>query len=256
MSKRKLLLFFLPTLLLSSCDRYLNRHIMMRTGSDYPFSEFGEFEDTEYRLAADDIIRFELYPNDGFLMINAAAAGGRGDIQEKGISLEILVEFDGFVKLPKIGRTYMEGLTLRQAELVLEDKFSEFYNKPFVLLTVINKRVTIMAGGNSSVVTLSNENTTLFEALAESGGVPNDGISGKVKLVRGDISKPEVYQLDLSTLQGVKEADLVLQANDIIYIETRPRQIERIAELIAPYASLISSFVISYTLITRLTPNQ
>lgn len=224
----------------------------MRTGPDYPYSEFGEYEDSEYRLASDDLIQFELYPNDGFQMINVASEGSNAIVQS-GILEELLIEFDGFMKLPKLGRIYMEGLTIRQAEMVLEDKFAEYYNKPFVLLKVINKRVTIIAAGNSKVVTLQNENTTLLEALAQAGGVPNDGIASKIKLIRGDLQNPDVYMLDLSTLEGMRQADLVLQSNDIIYIETRVRGAQRVADLIAPYAAIVSSLLLIYTLTQTLS---
>jgi polysaccharide export outer membrane protein len=224
---------------------------MMQTGPYYPYGEFEERSENEYRLAADDIVAFELYPNDGFSLIDAASSGS--GINQGGVKQKILIEFDGFMKLPKLGRTYMEGLTLRQAELVLEDKFSEFYNEPFVRLTVQNKRVTIIAGGNSNVINLSNENTTLFEALASAGGIPEDGLANKVKLIRGNLQNPDVFVLNLSTMEGVKDADLVLQANDIIYIETRVRAIERITEIIAPYASLLASFIVTYTLVNNLS---
>ncbi|MFT4523981.1 MAG: polysaccharide export outer membrane protein [Bacteroidia bacterium] len=223
---------------------------MMQTGPYYPYGEFDDRSESEYRLAADDKVAFELYPNNGFSLIDAASSGTA--INQAGVRQQILIEFDGFMKLPKLGRTYMEGLTIRQAELVLEDKFSEFYNEPFVRLTVQNKRVTIIAGGNSKVVTLTNENTTLFEALASAGGIPKDGLASKVKLIRGDLRTPEVFVLDLSTMDGVKEANLVLQANDIIYIETRVRAIERITEIITPYASLLSSFIVTYSLINTI----
>ncbi|MFT4680439.1 MAG: polysaccharide export outer membrane protein [Flavobacteriales bacterium] len=224
---------------------------MMRTDSDYPYSEFGEFEDTEYRLAADDVVQFQLFPNDGFQMINVASEGANA-IGQSGIQENLLIEFDGFMKLPKLGRTYMEGLTLRQTEMVLEEKFSAFYNKPFVLLKVVNKRVTIIAGGNSQVVPLENENTTLLEALAKAGGIPLNGIASKVKLVRGNLKNPDVFLLDLSTITGMKRAELVLQSNDIIYIETKPKTAERITQIIAPYASILSSLVLIYTLATQL----
>ena len=112
-----------------------------------------------------------------------------------------------------------------------------------------------MRGEKSSVVTLKNENTTLLEALAAAGGIPKDGLASRVKLIRGNLQDPDVYLLDLSTLEGIRQADLVLQSNDIIYIETRDQIAKRVTELIAPYASLISSFVLIYTMVTRFTPN-
>ena len=112
-------------------------------------------------------------------------------------------------------------MTLREAGLYLEEAYSEYLNNPMVRLQVMNKRVTIFpggSGGSAKVINLVNNNTTLIEALALAGGI-NDGKAYKIKLIRGDLKNPTIYQIDLSTVEGLKQADLVLQANDIIYVE-------------------------------------
>ncbi|MFW6351649.1 MAG: hypothetical protein ACOC2E_04630 [Bacteroidota bacterium] len=79
------------------------------------------------------------------------------------------------------------------------------------------------------------------------GGIA-DGRAGKVKLIRGDLDDPQVFLIDLSTLEGVRNAEMVLQANDIIYVEPRERVPQRIMETIGPYLSLLSSALIIYSL--------
>ena len=154
--------------------------------------------------------------------------------------------------MPIFGRVYLEGLTVRQAEMLIEDKFSEFYNNPFVLLDVNNRRVMIFAGSNTTVVTLQNDNTTLFEVLAQSGGIPSDGKANKIKLIRGDLKSPEVYKIDLSTLVGMKDANLVMQANDIIYIETKRNYITKLLSELSPYIAILTSIVSTTAIIVRL----
>jgi len=223
---------------------------MLRTGPDYPYSEFSDVQDKEYRLAADDRIAVRMFTNDGSGLINVQA--GSSVMVGSGTTLAVKLESDGFAKLPLFGRTYLEGLTIRQAEMLIEDKFSEFYNNPFVLLEVSNKRVMIFAGTNTSVVTLDNDNTTLFEVLAMTGGVPEDGKADKIKLIRGDLKNPDVYLIDLSTLSGMQHANLVLQANDIIYIEVRKGHVRRILLELAPYLALIGTIVNTAVLVTQL----
>jgi polysaccharide export outer membrane protein len=223
---------------------------MLRTGKDYPYSEFPEVQDKEYRIAADDRIAVRMFTNDGSGLINVTA--GTSVMVGSGTTLDIKIESDGFSKLPIFGRVYLEGLTIRQAEMLIEDKFSEFYNNPFVLLEVSNKRVMIFAGSNTSVVTLQNDNTTLFEVLAMTGGVPEEGKADRIKLIRGELKNPDVYMIDLSTLSGMKNANLVLQANDIIYIETRKGHIRKILLEIAPYLSIITTVSSTVAIVTRL----
>lgn len=247
--RHRLLLLLFSVLFLTGCDKYLNRSFMLRTDKNFQYSEFDGSEAVEYRISPNDIIGVRVYANNGFQMVNLT--GGTG-INEGSATLMLKVEFDGFVKLPIIGRIYIAGLTSRQAEMLLEDRFVKYVNKPFVLLEVSNKRVTIFAGEKSSVVPLENDNTTLIEVLAQSGGIPENGKADRIKLIRGDLKNPEVYLIDLSTLQGMKNADLVLQANDIIYIELRKEYLTKVLARIAPYLALITTFTTTLILIDRI----
>lgn len=241
-----LLLLLFPILMLTSCDKYLNRSFMMRTNKDFVYSQFDGSEAVEYRVSPNDLIGVRVYANNGFQMVNITGTTG---INEGSATLLLKVEFDGFVKFPIIGRMYIAGLTARQAEMLLEDRLVEYLNKPFVLLEVSNKRVTIFAGAKSSVVPLENDNTTLFEVLAASGGIPENGKADQIKLIRGDLKNPEVYLIDLSTLKGIKNADLVLQANDIIYIELRKDYIRKVLAETAPILAILSLVTTTIALI-------
>ena len=219
---------------------------MLQTGDYYKYSQFPDKIDKEYKLSPADVLGFQLYSNDGFKLIDIV---GGGASRISGVSNSITVEFDGMAKLPVLGRVNMKGLTLREAERFLEDKYAQFYNKPFVYITVTNKRVIIFAGGRASVVSLKHDNETLFEALADFGGLPDDGKADKIKLIRGDLKNPDVYLIDLSTLNGVKNADLVMQGNDIIYIETRKNIVSKTIAEISPYLTALSTALLIYSLI-------
>jgi polysaccharide export outer membrane protein len=237
-------------LFLSSCDKYLYPDRMLRIGRNFEYSEFSKTTETEYRIAPNDKIAARVFTNDGAGMINIS--GGASGIVGGVTSIAIKVESDGFAKLPLFGRIYVEGLTIRQAEMLIEDKFSEFYNNPFVLLEVSNRRITIFAGSNTSVVPLVNDNTTLFEVLAESGGIPTGGKANRIKIIRGDLKNPKVYIVDLSSLAGMKNANLVMQANDIIYIETRKGYVRKILAELGPYLGILTSIITTAAIITRL----
>ena len=51
------------------------------------------------------------------------------------------------------------------------------------------------------------------------GGLADKGRAARIKLIRGDLADPEVYLIDLATIEGISQADIILQANDIIYVE-------------------------------------
>jgi polysaccharide biosynthesis/export protein len=225
-------------LFLSSC-KIFSPSQMLRTGKDFKFSEFTTTQDTQlYKIAVDDKITFTLATNNGENLISttgtAATSGNSGG--------EYTVEYDGMVKLPILGRVKMSGMTLREAEKFLEVSYSKYFNEPFVQLKVTNSKVILFMGGeggSASVMTLEKANTTLFEAIASAGGI-SDGKAFKIKLIRGNLKDPQVFLIDLSTLEGMKKADLVLQANDIIYVQPRNRYPEKFMATVAPYLSLAS----------------
>lgn len=253
---RQLILLVLVTAVLTSC-KVLNPSIMLRTGKDFQYDQNPDTAVKEYKLHANDRLTFRLLANDGFRLVDMQNGGetNGSNFSSQTNSITYLIEFDGQVKLPIIGRVYMEGLTIRQAEKLLEDAFKDYYKNPFVMLEVINKRVIVFpgSGGNAQVVTLINENTTLIEAVASAGGIPENGKAHRVKLIRGELTDPEVYLVDLSTIEGVKQADMVLQANDIIYVEPRLNFTTELLKEISPVISIVSSTVLVLVAIRSFT---
>jgi len=240
---RKLILIITSLLLMSSC-KILSPSQMLRTGPGYKYAEFTASDSVqEYKIAVNDEISFKLSTNNGEKIIDPVAnANGSSASLNSGANVTFTIDYDGTIRLPVLGRIKLSGLTIRQAEEYLEESYKKYYNDPFVQLKVTNNRVIIFpggAGGTANVLILKNTNTTLFEALASSGGI-TDGKASKIKLIRGDLKNPKVYLIDLSTLEGMKKANLVLQANDIIYIEPRNKIPEKLMAVIAPYISLVS----------------
>ena len=243
MQKLNFLFIIFIAVCLSSCQIF-QPSVMLRTKKGFKYSAQTDSVLTEYKITANDRLQFRLFSNDGFKLIDIANSA-QGNQNVITTSLQYLVEFDGTVKFPILGRVPVSNMTLREAELMLEEKFANYYNKPFVMLSITNQRVTMFPGseGTAKVISLTNQNTTLFEALAQAGGISSNGKARKIKLIRGDLQNPQIFLIDLSTIEGMKEADLVLQANDIIYVEpTFSVTRELLAEL-TPIVSLISSIV-------------
>lgn len=241
-------------ILLAGC-RALNPSIMLRTTKDFKYASFPPSPPVEYRVAPNDMLSFSIFSNDGFKLIDLTSVDGRSS-GGNAAGLKYKIEFDGTIKLPLIGRTKLEGMTVRETENYLEEKYSAFYNKPYVLAEVSNRRVIIFPGsaGAAKVVNLTNENTTLLEALALAGGISASGKAYKVKLIRGSLKTPQVYLIDLSTIEGMKQADLIMQANDIIYIEQQLRVEKEVIAEILPYLSFITTMFVFYEFIITKKP--
>ena len=227
---------------------------MFKVPSNYEYAVDQTIGNVEYRISPNDIVSMSVYTNDGFKLIDvttsAESVSSRGGIGMSNLSFQYLVEPDGSIKLPIIGKIKLAGTTIREAEKLLEFQYTNFYNKPFVVLKVVNRRVTVLpgTGGSGRVVNLENESTTVIEALALAGGITNTGKARKIKLIRGDLRNPKVILIDLSTIEGLKEGNLLLQANDIIYVEPVPRLSQEVLTQIAPIVGIITSFTLIYNI--------
>jgi polysaccharide export outer membrane protein len=246
---RKVLLLFIAILSLSSC-RILRPNLMLKTPKDYVFDQLNDtMSREEYRISPTDAVSLRILSNEGFKLVDFSNNGGNGANVSNTTTIETLVEQDGTIKVPLIGRVKVQGLTMREAEQLLETKFSEFYVGPYVILRVTNKRVSVFPGnaGAGRVIPIININTTVLEALAYAGGITDDGKAYRIKLIRKASPKPKVYLIDLSTIDGLQAGNTVVQANDVIYVEPRPRFVSRAIAELAPYISIISSAILVYT---------
>ena len=156
-----------------------------------------------------------------------------------------------------LGFVKVDGLNTNQLDSLLQLKFSKFYNDVYVYSKCTNRRVIVLGnnGGlgrvSGHVVPLLNENVNLIEVLAMVGGLDETSKAYNIKLIRGDLKNPNVYIIDLSTIEGMKQANLAVQPGDIIYIERMKKNARQAASEIFPYLTIISSIITLSILFTR-----
>jgi len=233
---------------------------MFKTPANYPYTVDQTIGNVEYRITPNDIVGFSVYTNDGFKLIDlttsiaAVSGGNNANVNFNGYNggIQFPVEPDGMIKLPIVGKMKIAGMTVREAEKMMEEQYATYYNKPFVLLKVVNRRVLVFpgSGGSGRVINIENENTTLIEVLALAGGIASTGKARKIKLIRGDTRNPQVMIIDLSTVEGMKQSNLMLQANDIIYVEPVPRISQEILLQLTPIVGILTSILLIYSIVT------
>lgn len=254
MRRSYLLLLFILPFMISGC--YINSHIMLKDDRNFVFDTLPATPTQRYTISPNDVISFRLYANDGFRLIDIAS-GLESSQGNQGLYrnfMNYLIESDGTTRLPIIGKTKLSGYTVREAEFYLEDLYSEYYVKPFVQIQVVNKRVIVFPGGgaDAQVIMLEHNNTTLVEAIAMAGGINMRGRAAKIKLIRKVDGVRKVYLIDLSTMEGLKYVDLIVQANDYIYVQPVPQIGTEILKDVAPIVSLITSAILVYSVVQRL----
>ena len=250
----RILFFTVLAATISSCS--INRNVMFSTPKGFTFDALPVELSTEYRIAPNDMLSFQLFSNHGQRLLAQTAgttdskSGGALLFRNQAVSL-FEVEASGEVELPEIGRVVVAGKTIREAQAILQERYTEFYISPFAQIEVTNKRALIFTGepGQATVIPLTNPNMTLIEVIALSGGIRQRGDARNVKLIRRVDHTQRVYQFDLSTIEGLSVASTTVQAGDIIYIEPLPEYASEFLQDMTPLLGLISGVTVILSLI-------
>jgi polysaccharide biosynthesis/export protein len=244
---KRLFLLFLLAGTLNSC-RILNPSRMYKAPKDYNnYTALNDSIREDYRLGVNDKFSFQMYTNDGFRIIDMTTIESNANNSNavQNYTLNFLIDGDGMAKMPVIGRVKIAGKTAREAEIFLEGIYSKDYKRPFINIVALNKRVFFFngAGSTGKMINLTNNNTRLVEVIAEAGGIAPTGKAYQIKIIRGDYLNPQIIKVDLSTIDKVKQANLIMQSGDIVYVESRPQYANALASQITAYTTLITSVV-------------
>ncbi|MEM9672861.1 MAG: polysaccharide biosynthesis/export family protein [Bacteroidota bacterium] len=249
-------------LLVSSCGAYRNR-ILFATEEEIIKEELQiAIADAtkNYVIQPNDFLELEVYTNDGELLIDPNREIMReigGGVMNQNIqnvqNPQYLVQSSGIVELPLVGEIEIAGYTLKEATDLLKQRYNEFYEDTYVLLNYINKRVIVLGSTGGQVIPLFNENTNLIEVLALAGGVGTGSRTDIIRLIRGDLDDPEVRIINLSTIEGMKQASLKVLPGDIVYVQPVQRITSEVLRDISPILSLITSTLTLILLVNQLS---
>ncbi|WP_424193404.1 polysaccharide export protein EpsE [Ampullimonas aquatilis] len=149
--------------------------------------------------------------------------------QSPDLSVEVRVSENGTISYPLLGQVALGGLTITAAEQKIAQLLKDggFVNKPQVnilLLQVRGNQVSVLGQVNKpGRYPLEMANMRLSEVLAMAGGILPTGEDFVVITGQRD-SKPIRLEIDFAGifLSGKTERDIVIAANDVIYVHRAP----------------------------------
>lgn len=206
-----------------------------------------EVLEKQYVIKPNDLLDIRVYTNKGERIIdpNFELQKDVPSNQQQQYRPQFQVFNDGSVKFPMIDTVKIAGMNLREAEQYLTQKYNSFYKDAFVTLEYLNKRVIVLGAPGGKVIPLENENISVIEAIALAGGIDQGGKAHNIRLIRGDLHKPEVFLIDLSTIEGTRLSMTTALPGDIIYVEpTRKIVTEGVNDFMTIFSLLLSTLTL------------
>ncbi len=207
------ILFIVFVFLITSCK---SPHLF--TTPAIPASQMTEFvlmNTTEPVLAPGDKITISIWGHDD-LSIGSINSPYMSD-EETG--RWVILDKEGEVNLPKIGRVNLAGYNVKEAAYFLEELYAKHVQNPIVNVRVLNHFVTILGEVNKpGKYKIDNEEVNIIQLLGEAEGFTKYAMMNEVQLIREVNGKAVKFPIDFTGLDALNSGNAVLKPDDIVYI--------------------------------------
>lgn len=135
--------------------------------------------------------------------------------------LDYLVDNDGCIDYPVLGKLRVQGMTTRECEAMIRQALLEYLSEePTVTVRVSNFKVSVLGEVNRpGTYSVQDERINIFQALALAGDMTLFSVRKDVQLLREDSTGRTItYHLDLTQANITSSPYYYLQQNDIVYV--------------------------------------
>ena len=156
-----------------------------------------------------------------------------------------LVNEDGNIELPLVGKVKVEGLRTQVAADTLRSRLLVFLKEPSVTIRNINFKVSVLGEVNRpAVYNIPDEKITLPEVLSLAGDLTIYGKRDNVMIIREESGKREYARVDLTSREIFNSPYYYLHKNDVVYIEptkTKINATDRTVQLAPLFVSIVTA---------------
>jgi polysaccharide export outer membrane protein len=131
-----------------------------------------------------------------------------------------LIDIDGNIVFPVIGKVKLAGLTRSQAVRMLEEKIKEYITNPSVNLRILNYKFSVIGEVNRpGTFKIESERVTLLEALSQAGDLTIYGNRSNILIIREVGGKKEYNRVDITKADFINSPFYYLVQNDVVVVE-------------------------------------
>ncbi len=131
-----------------------------------------------------------------------------------------LVNKDGYINYPQLGKLHVAGMTRRQVEDFIKEKLKVYVKDPLVTVNITNFKITVLGEVNTpGSLPITSERISILDAIGMAGDLTIYGERKNVLLIRESNGKKEFHRFDLTDPAIFTSPYYYLQKNDVVYVE-------------------------------------
>lgn len=146
---------------------------------------------------------------------------GNYDLNESQNNIKTyLIDNDGFIEFPVIGKLKLGGLTRSQAISKLNEMVSLYIKNPIINLRIVNFKISILGQVTKpGSYTIQGERITFLEALSLASDLTIYGKRNNILVIHEEEGKKTYNRIDLTKADLLNLSDYYLSQNDVIFVE-------------------------------------
>ncbi|MEQ1587383.1 MAG: polysaccharide biosynthesis/export family protein [Cyclobacteriaceae bacterium] len=219
-----------------------------------------DLQNYEYKIQPEDNIsvRFESLTPEEYDIFNRNMMSQQNQNLNQGNAILIgeLVDPQGEITYPVVGKVKVAGLTVYEVQTMLQQLADQYLESPVVKVRLINFRFTILGEARrEGTVILGNNRVNYIEAIGLAGGLTDLADKRNLKLIRQVDGKAQVRYLNVLDENFINSPEYFVHQNDIIIVPAlrqRPYQ-TYFGKNLSLVISSLSLLLITITLINSTT---
>lgn len=233
---RNIFLFALVGLLMASCVTSKKVNYLQEPTKRNKIPSYADTVDyEEYKLRVGDRLYIYVYSLDENIMRMYNSGTGSQSRNQMMQQMQYsggrttnelysyLIDKEGNIDFPTIGKVQVLGLTTRETKQVMEEQLSSLLKEipGYATISVevmVMQRTFSLIGVKSGRYPIDKEKMTIFEALALMGNLQTFSDRSRVKIVREINGETVIKTFDLRSKDIINSEFYYVQPNDIIYV--------------------------------------
>lgn len=193
--------------------------------------------------------------------VYAYSAQGEQPLVASQAQYTYLVDKDGNINFPVLGKIHVAGLTRQELSEKMNQMISKYVENPLVNVQLLNFKVTMMGELNRpGSYTIKNDRVTILDVIGMAGDLPLTANRKNLLVIREENGKKEIYRMDITDPAIFASPCFYLKQNDVVYVEpVKTKQRARTSSdrqfTISLFTTLLSSISVIVAMVLSIKKN-
>ena len=147
----------------------------------------------------------------------------QGEIQTNTSTSQLrtyLVDKEGYINFPVLGKVKIAGKTKQAANEMLQDMIHPYVKDALVNVQIVNYKVTMMGDvARPGAINVKNDRISILDAIGQAGDLTINANRKNILVIRDNNGQKEFGRIDITDPAVFTSPYYYLRQNDVVYVE-------------------------------------